>query len=50
MAAVTNLLDQALSEVMLPVWAKQEIGSASALGLIAGVGGLGAVLGNPVTA
>jgi MFS family permease len=46
MVAVTNLLDQGLSEVMLPVWVRQEIGSATALGIIGGVGGLGAVLGN----
>jgi MFS family permease len=46
MVAVTNLLDQGLSEVMLPVWVRQEIGSATALGIIGGIGGLGAVLGN----
>ncbi|HEY2671811.1 MAG TPA: MFS transporter [Rugosimonospora sp.] len=46
MVAVTNLLDQGLSEVMLPVWVRDEIGSAGALGIIAGVGGLGNVLGN----
>jgi MFS family permease len=50
MSAVTNLLDQGLSEVMLPVWVRQSIGSAGALGLIAGVGGLGSVLGNLVGA
>jgi MFS family permease len=50
MAAVTNLFDQALSEVMLPVWVREEVGSASALGLVAGIGGLGAVLGNLVGA
>lgn len=46
MSAVTNLLDQGLSEVMQPVWVRERIGSAGALGLIAGVGGLGNVLGN----
>jgi MFS family permease len=46
MVAVTNLLDQGLSEVMLPVWVRDDIGSAGALGIIAGVGGLGNVLGN----
>lgn len=46
MVAVTNLLDQGLSEVMLPVWVRAEIGSAAALGIIGGVGGLGSVLGN----
>jgi MFS family permease len=50
MSAVTNLLDQGLSEVMLPVWVRQSIGSAGALGLIAGVGGLGSVLGNVIGA
>ena len=46
MAALTNLLDQGLSEVLLPVWVRDRIGSAGALGLIAGIGGLGSVLGN----
>jgi MFS family permease len=46
MVAVTNLLDQGLSEVMLPVWARERIGSAGALGIVGGIGGLGAVLGN----
>jgi len=50
MSAVTNLLDQGLSEVMLPVWVRERIGSAGALGLIAGIGGLGSVLGNLVGA
>ncbi|GIH14766.1 MFS transporter [Rugosimonospora africana] len=46
MVAVTNLLDQGLSEVMLPVWVRDTVGSAGALGLLAGIGGLGSVLGN----
>jgi MFS family permease len=46
MVAVTNLLDQGLAEVMLPVWVRETVGSAGALGLLAGIGGLGAVLGN----
>jgi MFS family permease len=46
MSAVTNLLDQGLSEVMLPVWARETVGSAAALGLVTGIGGLGSVLGN----
>jgi len=46
MVGITNLLDQGLSEVMLPVWVRDEIGSATALGLIAGIGGAGSVLGN----
>ena len=44
--AVTNLLDQGLAEVMVPVWVRDEVGSASALGLISGVGGGAAVLGS----
>ncbi|NJC82884.1 MFS transporter [Planosporangium mesophilum] len=47
---MTNLLDQGLIEVMLPVWVRDEVGSAGALGVIVGVGGLGAVLGNLVGA
>jgi MFS family permease len=50
MVAVTNLLDQGLSDVMLPVWVRDKVGTASALGLIGGVGGAGAVLGNLVGA
>jgi MFS family permease len=50
MVATTNLLDQGLMEVMLPVWVRDEIGSAGALGLIGGVGGLGSVLGNLIGA
>jgi MFS family permease len=50
MSAVTNLLDQGLYDVMLPVWVRERIGSAGALGLIAGIGGLGSVLGNLVGA
>jgi MFS family permease len=46
MSALTNLLDQGLAEVMLPVWARETVGSAGALGLVAGIGGLGSVLGN----
>jgi MFS family permease len=46
MIAVTNLLDQGLAEVMVPVWVREEIGSAAALGLISGVAGGGAVLGS----
>jgi MFS family permease len=46
MVAVTNLLDQGLNEVMLPVWVRHEIGTAGALGLISGVAGAGSILGN----
>jgi MFS family permease len=46
MVAVTNLLDQGLSEVMVPVWVRDGAGTAAALGLIGGVAGAGAVLGS----
>ncbi|GIJ60166.1 MFS transporter [Virgisporangium aurantiacum] len=46
MVAVTNLLDQGLGEVMVPVWVRDEIGTPAVLGLISGVGGGGAVLGS----
>ena len=46
MVGMTNLLDQGLAEVMLPVWVRDEIGSASALGIIVGIAGAGSVLGN----
>jgi MFS family permease len=46
MVAVTNLLDQGLAEVMVPVWVRDEVGTPSALGLISGIGGAAAVLGS----
>jgi MFS family permease len=46
MVAVTNLLDQGLAEVMVPVWVRDEVGSPAVLGLISGVGGGAAVLGS----
>jgi MFS family permease len=46
MVAVTNLLDQGLNEVMVPVWVRDEIGTPAVLGLLGGVGGGGAVLGS----
>lgn len=46
MVATTNLLDQGLLEVMVPVWVRDGLGSAAALGLIGGVAGAGAVLGS----
>lgn len=48
--AVMNLLDQGLAAVLLPVWVREELGSAGALGLIVGVGGLGSLLGNLLAA
>jgi MFS family permease len=50
MVAVTNLLDQGISEVMLPVWVRDKLGTASALGIIGGVAGAGALLGNLIGA
>ncbi|MFN8148822.1 MAG: MFS transporter [Candidatus Nanopelagicales bacterium] len=47
---VTNLLDQAYSAVMVPVWVHDELGSPLALGLIGGVFGVGAVIGSSVFA
>ncbi len=46
MVFATNLLDQALGAVLLPVWASERLGSPVALGVIAGAGGVGAVGGN----
>ncbi|HKD96104.1 MAG TPA: MFS transporter, partial [Micromonosporaceae bacterium] len=46
MVAASNLLDQGMSAVLLPVWVKQELHSAAALGLLGGALGLGAVIGN----
>lgn len=46
MVLATNLFDQAMFAVLLPVWAKSVIGSATAVGLAGGALGLGAVLGN----
>ena len=46
MVAVTNLLDQGLAEVMVPVWVRDGVGTPAALGLISGIGGGGAVLGS----
>jgi MFS family permease len=45
MVAVTNLLNHARTEVMLPVWVRTEIGSATALGLISSTGGAASLLG-----
>lgn len=50
MVLVTNTFDQAQIAVLLPVWAKTEIGTATAVGLVGGAFGLGAVVGNAVFA
>jgi MFS family permease len=49
MVAVTNLIDQAGSAVMTPVWAVQVAHSSVALGLVGGAFGIGAVTGNALT-
>jgi Na+/melibiose symporter-like transporter len=49
MVLITNLLDQASSAVLTPVWAREVAHSAVALGLISGAFGLGAVAGNVFT-
>jgi MFS family permease len=49
MVLITNLLDQASSAVLTPVWARQVAHSAVALGLISGAFGVGAVAGNAFT-
>jgi MFS family permease len=45
MVAVTNLLDQALTSVLLPVWAHDRVHRAEALGLVGGAWGLGMLIG-----
>ena len=46
MIAMSNLLDQGFQEVMLPVWARRELGSATALGIIGAAGAIAALSGN----
>ncbi|GAA4436857.1 MFS transporter [Phytohabitans houttuyneae] len=50
MIFATNLLDQAYSAVLAPVWAREVAGSATALGLLFGAFGAGAVAGSAVFA
>lgn len=50
MVTVTNMLDQAGSSVLTPVWARDVARSPVALGLISAVLGLGAVAGNVLAA
>jgi MFS family permease len=45
MVAVTNLIDVALTSVVLPVWVRAEIGNAATLGLIFAVGDAAALTG-----
>ena len=48
MLTATNLFDQAYTAVLAPVWARQVAGDATALGLLFGAFGVGAVAGNAV--
>jgi len=50
MVLLTNMLDQAYSAVLIPVWVHDELGTPLALGLLFGVFGVGAVLGSSVFA
>lgn len=50
MIGITNLLDYALVAVMLPVWVRERLGEAAALGVIVGAGGIGALIGNGIGA
>jgi MFS family permease len=50
MIAVSNLIDQGMSAVLMPVWVRTELHSAAALGVIDGVFGLGSLLGNLLAA
>jgi MFS family permease len=45
MVALTNLIDVALASVVLPVWVRDQIGSAATLGLIFAVGDAAALAG-----
>jgi MFS family permease len=45
MVAATNLLDEALTSVLLPVWAHDRVHRAEALGLVGGAWGLGMLIG-----
>jgi MFS family permease len=45
MVAVSNLLDQALTSVLLPVWVRDRLHDPTALGFIGGAMGIGALAG-----
>ena len=47
---LTNLLDQAMSAVFLPVWAHERVGDAVAFGVVGGASGLGMLVGVLTTA
>jgi MFS family permease len=50
MVLVTNLVDAATGSVLMPLWGSERLGSPVGIGLISGVFGLGAVLGNATLA
>ncbi|WP_370062658.1 MFS transporter [Streptacidiphilus sp. MAP5-3] len=50
MVACTNLLDQGLSSVLIPFWARQSGGGPTAIGLMSSAGGAAAVAGSLVAA
>ena len=50
MLFITNLADQALNAVLIPLWAAQVTGSALTAGVVAGALGLGALAGSFVLA
>ena len=50
MVLVTNLVDAANASVLMPLWGSERLGSPVGIGLISGVFGLGAVLGNALLA
>jgi MFS family permease len=45
MVAITNLLDQSLSSVLIPVWVRERLHHPSGLGLIGGASAIGLVIG-----
>ncbi|WET82980.1 MFS transporter [Amycolatopsis sp. QT-25] len=50
MIAVTNLLDQGINAVLVPVWVRERLQQPDALGLIAGALGAGAIIGALIAA
>jgi hypothetical protein len=46
MLFITNLADQAVNAVLLPLWAAQVTGTALAAGVVSGALGLGALAGS----
>lgn len=50
MVGITNLLDAAISTVLIPVWAEESGGGPTAIGLVASVMGAAAVAGSLIAA